>query len=407
MPEAAVKKEKLWSRDFVLIMIASSGIAFCNYFFSSTLPIYAENLTGTKIYAGLMMTVFTIAALATRPVAGVLSDKYGRVKLLILGAALCAVACLLYNFAWTIVLLLIMRFLHGAGFGVHSTSGGAIAGDIIPKSRLSEGLGIYSLYATFASAVAPGIALSLIGEGSTDGFRTLFIIAAVVASVCIVMDSLIRYERRKTAQSGVNPAEPQEYLDAPLPKTFLGFEYGVFLPAALIILLFIAFSTVMSFLTLFAKDREMGNIGLYFTLSAVGMFLSRAFLGRITDRRGSDIIVIPALAALIVFYAVLPLIYKPVYLYILAVPLGFAQGAVAPAANTMIFKRCSSRRRGSASAAYFAAIDIGIAIGSILFGFIADRFGFNIVFWGATIFIAAALAMYLLFLREKRKPAKI
>ena len=411
MAEMRGKKEKLWSRDFIIVMIACSGISFCNYFFVSTLPILAHNMTGTKVYAGLMTTVFTLSALATRPISGILSERIGRVKLLVLGAALCAAACFLYHFSTIILLLILVRALQGIGFGIHTTAGGAVPADIVPKSRLSEGLGLFGLYGTIASALAPGIALAIIGPGDIQSFKPLFILAMVIALVCLVLDTRIRYERRAKNKAKQESTQVSEYCsDVPLPKAYLGFEAGVFLPAAVMILAFMAFSSVLSFLTLFASERNLGNIGLFFMINAAGMFLSRVFLGRIADRRGADIVVIPALLAMIICLALIPLIRSQVFLFILGFPLGLAQGAICPVFNTMMFQRCSDKRRGSAAAAYFSSVDIGYGVGAFLSGFIAQQFGFNIVYWSAAIFAAAAAAIYLLCLRGKtqthRNPAK-
>jgi MFS family permease len=399
------KTEKLWTRDFVIVMIACSGISFCNYFFSSTLPIYATNMTGTTVYAGLIMTVYTLSALASRPLTGYLNNRVGRVRMLVIGAALCAVACFLYQFSAAIALLIAFRILHGIGFGIHSTSGATVAADVIPRSRMSEGLGIYGLYGTIASAFAPGIALGIIGEGNDNSqFAPLFILAVVISVVCMVLDGLIRYERRagKAGEGTPSGAPAGDTESGPLPKTFLGFEAGVLLPSAVIICVFAAFSSVSSFLTLFAQKRDLGNIGLFFVFSAAGMFLSRAFLGKVADRRGADILVIPALIALVFCYGAIPFIYRPAWLFALGIPIGLAQGVICPAVNTIMFRRCTRRRRSTAAAAYFSSIDLGIGLGALLFGFVVEYFGFSILFWIAAFFAAAAAVIYLLSLTQKK-----
>lgn len=399
------KAQKLWSRDFIIVMLACSGISFCNYFFVSTLPVYARNMTGTTVYAGLMTTIFTFAALLTRPVTGVLSDKIGRVKLLIFGALLCAAACMLYRFSAVIVVLILVRALQGIGFGIHTTCGGAAAADIIPKSRISEGIGIFGLYGTIASALAPAIALSIIGTGENEKFLPLFIMASVIAIVCVGLDSLIRYERvrKKTTENepGIK-ADNTPLETVPLPKTYFGFEKGVMLPAIVLILMFIAVSSLASFLTLYARDMKLGDIGLFFTVSAVGMFCSRVFLGKVADRRGADAVVIPALLAIIPCLALIPFVHSRFLLFALAAPLGLAQGAVCPVVNSMMFHRCSSARRGSASAAYFASIDTGYGIGAFMFGVVAEHMGFSFVWWGSALFALASLVIYLLFLRSNK-----
>lgn len=74
---------------------------------------------------------------------------------------------------------------------------------------------------------------------------------------------------------------------------------------------------------------------------------------------------------------------------------GLAQGAVAPALNMMMFKRCSAQRRGTASAAFYSSIDLGLGIGSIVVGVIAAGFNYYVVYLGAMTFALLALTIYL------------
>ena len=404
-----IKTAKLWTRDFVIVMIACSGISFCNYFFSSTLPIYAKNMTGTAVYAGLIMTVYTFAALASRPLTGYLNDRFGRVRMLIIGAALCAVACFLYQFSTVIVLLILFRILHGFAFGIHSTSGATVAADIIPRARMSEGLGLFGLYGTISSAVAPGIALAIIGDGDDNSkFTPLFILSAGICVVCMVLDALIRYERRTKVRGEDDQTMPDDVAPANglPPKTFLGFEAGVLLPAVIIIFVFIAFSSVASFLTLFAKERGLGNIGVFFTFSAAGLFLSRVFLGKVADRRGADILVIPALLLLVISYGAIPFVNRASWLFVIGFPIGLAQGAICPAVNMMMFRRCTHKRRGTAAAAYFSSIDLGFGLGALMFGVIEEFSGYYLLYWTAALFAGAAAVIYLLSLTQKKTAGK-
>ncbi len=388
--------ERLWTKDYVIVMIASSGISFCNYFFFSTLPIYAQNLSGSAVYAGLVTGVYTLAAMIIRPFSGILSDQFGRTKLLILGAFICSIACALYSFASGLILLIAVRALNGIGFGIHSTCAGAVAADVIPKARMTEGLGYFGLYGTIAAAVAPGIALLIIGSGELWRFQVLFVLATMVSFTSMIFDCFITYERNSENKlnGGFISAEQIRGDDELLPKTWLGFEYAVFVPAAIVTLLHVALSSVTSFLTLFALERGLGNVGLFFTFNAAGLFLSRLLCGKVVDRRGTDIVVIPAILVLAICLALVPFVDSLVGLYIVSVPLGLAQGAVVPAIYALMFNRCSPKRRGTVSAAFSSAIDIGYGFGSITFGFIAAGFNYYFVYWGAMLSTISALVIY-------------
>ena len=393
--------EKLWNKDYILIMLSSTGISFCNYFFFSALPIYAQNITGTVASAGLMTAAYTLAALAIRPLSGVFADKFGRTKLLILGAILCSIACMLYHYAAILLVLIVIRSLHGIGFGMHSTAGGAVAADVIPKSRMAEGLGYFGLYGTIAAAIAPGIALTLVQDNTQSEFDTLFFISAIICIISMVINTLISYERKCPRTSAgtlkkesVSECSLTEKKD--LPKTFLGFEYAVFPLGAILMLIFFGQSSINSFLSLFAMERSFGNIGLYFTFNAAGLFLSRIFLGKIADRKGPNVLIVPGITILVVSFALIPFVATKLQLILLGFPIGIAQGAIGPAINTMIFQRCSVERRGTASAAYFSAIDMGYGLGGIVLGLVAAAFNYYALFFVAAFFALMALIAYVI-----------
>lgn len=411
-----LKKDRLLSKDYIIIMLASTGTAFCNYFFFTALPLYAEKVSGSEFYSGLMLTVYSFAALLARPVSGIVSDKFGRVKLLVAGALICAVACFLYGITTSILLLLGIRFINGIGFGMHSTCGGAVAADVLPKSRMAEGIGYFGLYATVASAFAPMVALTIVGNGEMRNYQLLFFLASGICFLSMIFDSMISYERKKK-KAARQAAEwnSKEALDnsreavAPpeepvvLPKTLMGFEYAVFLPVAVLILLFFAQSSMNTFLTLFADSRDLGNIGLYFTFVAVGMLVSRMLFGRLMDKSGPDRIVIPGIIGIAICTALVPFVHSTVFLFALGIPVGLCNGAVFPSINSMLFLRCSPQRRGTASAAYFAAIDIGFMIGGPVFGFVAQYLSYSVVYWTASGLTVIALFLYLKAVAEKKE----
>lgn len=394
--------EKLISKDYLLVIAASLGTSFSNVIFFTAIPLYTLKATGSDFFSGLMMTVYSIAALAARPVAGIISDRYGRVKLLVAGAAICAVACALYGFTTAIILLLCIRVFNGVGFGTSSTCAGAVAADVIPKSRMAEGIGYYSLYSTVATALGPYIALAVVGKGEMKDFQNLFYFAGMLCLMTTICSSCITYERRRRRARSENPAgdeavEAAEAVSEPhqLPKTFFGFEYAVFLPMAVLILLFFAQTSLNTFLALLAAQRGFGNIGLFYTVSAACLFASRFIYAKLMDRRGPEVLVVPGIVCLTVCTFAIPFVSSELPLYIIAVPIGFANGAVYPSINAMLFLRCSPQRRGTASAAYFASIDIGFALGGVVFGLIAGSLGYNAVYYVASGLSAAAMLLFI------------
>ncbi len=403
------QSERLLSKDYILIILAATGTSLCNFFFFTALPLYAEKISGSNLYGGLMLTVYAFAALAARPITGNIIDRIGRVKMLIIGAIICAGACALYGVTTSILLLLGIRVINGFGFGMHSTSAGAVVADVIPKARMAEGIGYFNLYATFATAVGPYIALTLVADGEMSSFQRLFFLASSLCLVSLVCDSFINYEKKAKKEGRTAAAADAEEIEkqkGPLPKTFMGFEYAVFLPVLVLILFNFASSSINTFLALYAQEKVLGNIGAFFTVNAAGLLVSRLLFGKVADRRGPDIVVIPGIIVMAVCYCLIPFIKTPIWLFLLGFPIGLAHGGIIPAVNALMFRRCSPQRRGTAAAAYFAALDIGFAIGGSVFGFVADGLGFDWLYWFAAGLTAVACIVYIKSVAEKKYQKK-
>lgn len=384
----------------------------------TSMALYVDYLGHLQVHAGVLATVYSLAALAVRPLIGVLSDKYGRVKLLIIGAAFCGVTTVLFGFTGVLAVLIVIRSFNGAAFGIHSTCAGAAAADVLPKEKISEGIGIFTLSSTLAQAIGPWVALSIVAGGTMSDYRLLFFILMGICAFSTAANCCVTYERKRKQQTisdntvALESPETEEIAtpctsDLPdsetvLPKTFMGFEYAVFAPAAVLILVYIAISGIVIFMAPFAASNGIENSGLYFTVSAFGIFVSRIIFGRVADKRGSDIVIIPGLLLMALGMAILPFVSNLTGLILMAIPLGFAQGMAMPTFNSMLFTRCSPARRGTANGAFFAAVDVGFAVGGPMLGALADARDFRFVFWASAILMALALVLYIMISSDKR-----
>ncbi|MCL2121240.1 MAG: MFS transporter [Clostridiales bacterium] len=403
----------LFTFDYIVAMIGNIGTNLVNSFFFPTLPLYMEMLTGTAFYGGMMTAMYSVAALASRPVSGGLSDKFGRVKLLVLGTVICAVSCGLYGATTSVVILLGIRALNGLGFGINSTCSGAVVADVVPNERLSEGIGYFGLFGTIIQAAAPGIALAIVSGGEVQHFHSLFMITCGICVFSAFVNSQLRYERkRKLEQSEKDPAiivadEPEMETDnLPPPKTILGYETRILPLIVVLTIQNLGQSGIMGYITLFAKWKGIDNVGLYFTFSACGVFCARLMFSKIADRKSADLVIIPGLAGLALCHALLPFTNSTISLVAMAIPMGLCNGAVAPTLNSVLFKRCSPLKRGAASGAYYTALDIGNGLGALVLGAIADATDYRYVYWTASVLVALSLVAYILSASDRRYNAK-
>lgn len=388
-------KEKLWTKNFILLIVASLGSGFLVSLFLNTLPIYAEQMSGTAVYAGLVTTCYSMAALATRPVVGILCEKVSSLKLIVAGLALMTLSCYMYSFASVIGLLLFIRVLHGIGFGIKSTASGVLAAELIPKSRFAEGIGMFGLYLPVANAIGPAFGLWIAEKGS---FSSLFTIAGIIGVVSVVLMLLIRRKPAADSSDDAKAEEPAVIMDEtiPPPKSFLGFEFGVVFPSLTLMLMYFGYSAIISFVALYAKDNDIKGIGLFFSISAIALFIFRFFFAKLVKKYGYHIFVIISMTGFAVVLMLIPHMHNIIYLYILSVFYGAALGIVPMAVNAQVMERCTPRRRGTAMAAYTSSMDIGICIGSTVLAFIIEASGFTAAFSTAGIVSIIGVVLYAL-----------
>ena len=377
-----VAREPLWTRDFVLISLANLFIFLGFQMLMPVIPVYATALGGSEAWAGVVAGSFTLSVVLMRPVADNLLDKQGRRGVYLIGLLIFLLCTVAYHWVPSILTLLALRFLHGFGWGTSSTASNTIASDIIPKSRMGEGMGYFGLTGTLAMAVAPALGLELM---SGYGFNTVFTAATVFVVLAVLVALPINYLKPKSNSRG--------------GKTAI-IEKGALTPGIIMLFVTITYGSIVTFLALYAAHRQVENIGLFFTVYALSLLVCRPIFGRLADSKGYASAVLPGLLA--VFAAMLILFFAhSLFAFLVAGFIyGIGFGGTQPALQAMAVRNIDPSRRGAANATFFLGFDIGIGIGSIVWGLIAEAMGYQYIYLFALI---PTLIAFVLFLNAYRQ----
>lgn len=135
--------ERLWTKSFIQMTIAMLFLFTGFYLLVPTLPLFIKEIGGNESQVGLMMGMFTIAAVVIRPIIGGMLDQYGRRSFIIFGLIFFGITMYSYNLASTIVFLAVLRVIHGVTWAVSTTAVGTAITDIIPDSRRGEGMVVW------------------------------------------------------------------------------------------------------------------------------------------------------------------------------------------------------------------------------------------------------------------------
>ncbi|KPU46290.1 bacillibactin exporter [Oxobacter pfennigii] len=379
------KKEPLWTRDYILISIASLFITLGFQMLLPILPVFSAKLGGSDTWAGLVVGIFTISSVIMRPIAGRLLDSYGRRGVYIIGLIVFLLCVMAYNWTSTILVLLVIRFIHGFGWGAASTSSSTIASDVIPKSRLGEGMGYYGLTSTLAMAVAPALGLGL---QSQYGFNIVFYISAAVVLISIFIALPIKYHKpdvqQKSGKAGI-------------------FEKSAILPAIVVFFITMTYGAIVSFIALYSAQRQVENIGLFFTVYAAALLISRPYFGRLTDKKGTSFAVLPGIVFVIISMALIYFADSLIVFLIAGFVYGIGFGAIQPALQAMSVRDINPSRRGAANATFFLGFDLGIGAGSITWGIIAENAGYQIIYLLCIIPAVVAAFIYIKSIKQPKQ----
>ncbi|MDA8125178.1 MAG: MFS transporter [Deltaproteobacteria bacterium] len=364
-------QERLFSRDFLCVLVAQFANTLGVQTLLATLPVYVVSLGGSRAEAGLVSGTLYFTALLFRPWTGWLTDAWRRRPLVLIGSSLYGVSSLVYLLTHSIPLLVFGRFVQGLGMSCYSTAAHTYVADIAPRQRRAEAMGFFAAVQAIALILGPVLGFMLVNE---IGFHYLFYCTAGLGFSTFVI-SLFAKERRLPSEVNHRPwtwktgIVAVSALPISLTMLFLGVGLGA----------------ISTFIAIFAQSRGLSNPGFYFMVQAGALLISRPLAGRLADRYGRLIIIIPGVIFMTLALALLPLAQGFPHFVVSAALYGMGLGSAQPAIMALLVDRTRKDERGLATSTYFTGYDLGIAIGAMGLGIVSQHLGFGAM-WG----IAAA-----------------
>ena len=381
--------ERLWNRNYCKVMIANFTLFFAFYILTPLLPLYlSEHFGATKDVIGMVLSGYTITALVARPFSGYFVDSFPRKTVLMISFGTFAIFFAGYLAASTLLLFTIVRTLHGGPFGTLTTANATVAIDVLPSSRRTEGIGYYGLSNNLAMALGPTIGILI--YQLTDSFELIFWLALVVACAGWLTDATVKLPTKDIVRNKSKLSLDRFFL---LRGWLLGVNMVAF---------GFSFGVLSNYLAIYGKEVMgiTGGTGTYFMLCSVGLILSRLQgskalrKGRVTHNAGEGMTIS------LLGYTLFILVPNDVGYYGSALLIGLGNGHMWPAFQNMTINVASNSQRGTANSTILISWDIGMGLGILLGGIIAELAGYGAAFW--TVVIVNAIGVACFFLRTKR-----
>ena len=355
----------------------------------SAIPRYVtEQLDGSRATAGFAVSVFFVAAVLARPLAGRFVDTRGRRPLLATLPFVIAAAMLALLAATATPVVLVLRFVQGL-------AGGALyVAAVTAVARLS-----IAIYLGFAVGPALGEALADLGTGWT------WPALAGLAAVGGLLTSTVPETRPDPAGStstvggaggvadgadddgswvGLEPvgvtgesvARPRRAATGPVARTPLIHPVAV-LPGVMLAGLGVGYASVTALSALYARSIGLESSTALYAAFALSILVVRLGSGRLADRVGPLRVMYPGLAAMAAGFVLVALLRQPVPAVLGVALVGVGWALVFPATISWVSAQVPDAQRGAALGTLIALMDIGQGSGGYVVGAVADAVGFG------------------------------
>jgi len=362
------------SRSFLLSFF-SFFFLWISFDFFILFPLFILKNGGDSVDVGIQMFIFFFPAVIMRPIAGFLTDRIGRLRVLWFGSALMAITALSFlllkgNYEQMKVQMALSLFLRGVAFGAFYTAFFTYVVDLsVPENR-ARVIGMFGVSGLVGHGLAPWI-----GEHVMDayGFPGFFAVSGILSFVSLMISSALK--------EGHIVSASKEGGWAIVRKVTLSSRNWIMLPGA-----FVFGYAVASYNTFGAPYFQMvgdARTGYFFLAYGLTAGVVRVIFGGIADRY-------PRWKLVAIFFTVQGLglsmlLLEPVgkyYLFAGAVS-GGAHGILFPSLGAMAIDLHPQEHRGVVTSIFTGTMELGFSTGSYLLGVIVAVAGYRAMFLSA------------------------
>ncbi len=355
------------------------------------LPDYLSSLGGAE-YKGLIISLFTLTAGLSRPFSGKLTDKIGRIPVMVIGGSVCIVAGFLYPLTGTVSAFLLLRFMHGFSTGFTPTGKASYIADIVPVARRGEAMGLLGVSGSLGMAAGPAVGGAIANLYSVDAMFYTSSVAAFL-SVAVIWHMQETLDNPNRFRMGLLKISRSEL-----------FEPRVLSPSIVMLFSMFAYGTILTLIPDFSEHLGIRNKGLFFTSFTLASLGIRFLAGRASDKYGRVNVLRVSTGLLTISMVLIGMVSSPMELLLAGVLFGICTGMNSPTIYAWTIDLAHDAHRGRAMATMYIALEAGIGVGAFASGWLYgnEATNFSLVFWTAAAFALVSFLYLVLFVRNQR-----
>ena len=376
-----------YNRDFLLALFGYFFLFMAVSLFF-LFPVVLQRFGPARSRIGIIMGIYSVVAIAIRPMFGRLIDLRGGRRFAVWGIVVLILTTPLFHLVrdagW---LPFLLRALTGLGWGVSMTATIAMCSDLAPVDRLAKSMGVIGVAGLVANAIGPLLAEELLrrfGPGALYNASVLFLIAALA----LVLASREICRPAAEEEGGAAGGRGLKVLRAvPWFLAVIIAGMPVFHGAIR--------GAMIYFIAVFGNSVGIARVGTFFLVFSLAAILTRFRLGDVSDRYGRKTVILPAALIIVANLFLIAQVRGLPLLIVTGFVGGIGQGLIFPALSTYIIDFLGRENKGLAISLYNSLFDVGMGIGSPVFGWVSDVAGYRWMYRVAAVFLLVATAVFM------------
>ncbi|HMK47987.1 MAG TPA: MFS transporter [Methanocella sp.] len=184
---ATATKKSIFSSPYYVLIVLTIGVVMMmldSYIFSPALPTIVKDFGTSYDMVAWVMTLYMLVSTAVMPLAGKMSDIFGRKRIFIAGVIFFTIGSLLSSLAWDINSLIIFRGVQAIGGGIIMPAAMAAMSSAAPPEQLGKTMGSLMSVSALAMIFGPNIGGYVIEH---FGWRSVFYINLPIGIIAILL----------------------------------------------------------------------------------------------------------------------------------------------------------------------------------------------------------------------------
>lgn len=376
--------KKLLTRDIALILLASFFYMASPMLVTPLIVGFSKGLGAGATITGMLGGMMNLCSLVCRPLAGNIADKISKYRLSWIGAALMLLACVGYTTAQNVAVVALSRVVNGLGFSCCSVCLSTWMSNLLPRDKIGSGMGLYGTMNALSMAIAPALGLAV---RDALGSRAAFALAAAFALLTLILVQFVHDKGLPTQTS--RPAGQG--------RGFALVERRA-VPLALVIMCFgIPYCATQSFLDSYVSARSLDvPVGMFFPIYAAVLLVLRLSLKSLFDKLPFRVFLLAGSLCALGSMLCLWQMEGPLLMALAAALMAGGYGIMCSVCQSAAILAAGEERRGLANSTYYIGMDLGMALGPILGGWLFDALPAAWFYPALMLAVPLCLAVYAL-----------